>query len=172
MVPEGRSRWAAFFYSAMSAFGPKQTSAFAPHMSALRGKADMTLCGNPLLRSLLEAKRTSLLAARMSAFDPKRTSAGRFCCDAKRLLSGVVVCRSRGLRNATYDVHGRRNFPQSGRQVDLPPLARKGTHDAGWIEVREQLGDSRPRPVFPADGSGRHHVAATVDSWLVRSDGV
>src|SRR5262249_61760733 len=88
------------------------------------------------------------------------------------MLFGVVKCRSRGLRHATYDVHGRRNFPQSGRQVDLTPLERKGTHDAGWIEVRKQLGDSRPRSVFPADGSGRHHVAATVDSWLVRSYGV
>jgi hypothetical protein len=42
----------------MSAFGPKRTSPRAPHMSAFGGKADMTLCGNPLLRSLLEVKRT------------------------------------------------------------------------------------------------------------------
>ena len=34
---------------------------------------DMTLAGNPLLRSLLGAKRTSLVAAHMSANDPKRT---------------------------------------------------------------------------------------------------
>jgi hypothetical protein len=57
----------------MSAIGPKQTSASAPHMSAFGGKADMALCGNSLLRSLLGAKRTSLFAAHMSAFDPKRT---------------------------------------------------------------------------------------------------
>ena len=44
-------------------------------MSAFGGKADMTLCGNPLLRSLLRVKRTSLFAAQMSAFDPKRTKA-------------------------------------------------------------------------------------------------
>jgi hypothetical protein len=43
-------------------------------MSALGGKADMTLCGNPLSRSLLGVKRTWLVAAHMSAFDPKRTS--------------------------------------------------------------------------------------------------
>jgi hypothetical protein len=30
-------------------------------MSAFGGKADMTLCGNPLLRSLLGVKRTCLL---------------------------------------------------------------------------------------------------------------
>jgi hypothetical protein len=42
-------------------------------MSAFGGKADMTLCGNPLLRSLLGVKRTWLFAARMSAYDPKRT---------------------------------------------------------------------------------------------------
>jgi hypothetical protein len=33
----------------------------------------MTLCGNPLLRSLLGVKRTCLLALHMSANDPKRT---------------------------------------------------------------------------------------------------
>ena len=57
----------------MSAFGPKQTSLAAPHMSAFGGKADMALCGNSLSRSLLGVKRTCLFAARMSAFDPKRT---------------------------------------------------------------------------------------------------
>src|SRR6476646_2167933 len=45
----------------MSAIGPKRTSATAPHMSAIGGKADMTLCGNPLSRSLLGVKRTWLL---------------------------------------------------------------------------------------------------------------
>ena len=57
----------------MSAFGPKRTSLVAPHMSAFGGKADMTVCGNPLLRSLLGAKRTCLIALHMSANDPKRT---------------------------------------------------------------------------------------------------
>jgi hypothetical protein len=33
----------------------------------------MTVCGNPLLRSLLRVKRTWLFATHMSAFDPKRT---------------------------------------------------------------------------------------------------
>src|SRR5262245_8564101 len=40
----------------------------------LGGKADMTGCGCLLLRSLLEVKRTWLIAAHMSASDPKRTS--------------------------------------------------------------------------------------------------
>jgi hypothetical protein len=57
----------------MSAFGLKQTSTSAPHMSAFGGKADMMFCGCPLLRSLLGAKQTLLVAAQMSAFDPKRT---------------------------------------------------------------------------------------------------
>jgi hypothetical protein len=39
-------------------FWPKKTSQVALHMSAFRGKADMTLCRNPLLRSLLGVKRT------------------------------------------------------------------------------------------------------------------
>jgi hypothetical protein len=42
--------------SAMSAFGPKRTSVFASHVSALR------------------VKQTSPFAVRMSAFDPKRIS--------------------------------------------------------------------------------------------------
>src|SRR5215831_10551644 len=42
-------------------------------MSAFGYNADMALCGNPLSRSLLGVKRTSLFARHMSAFDPKRT---------------------------------------------------------------------------------------------------
>jgi len=57
----------------MSAYGPKQTWALALHMSAFGGKADMTVCGNPLSRSLLGVKRTCLFALHMSTFDPKRT---------------------------------------------------------------------------------------------------
>jgi hypothetical protein len=58
----------------MSAIGPKRTSAFAPHMSAFGGKADMTVCGKSLSRSLLGVKRTWVDALHMSAFDPKRTA--------------------------------------------------------------------------------------------------
>src|SRR5262252_3121366 len=58
----------------MSAFGPKQTSLVALHMSAFGGKADMTVCRCPLSRSLLGVKRTWAFALHMSAFDPKRTS--------------------------------------------------------------------------------------------------
>src|SRR6185369_7678419 len=43
-------------------------------MSAFRCKADMTFCACLLLRSLLGVKRTWLVAAHMSASDPKRTS--------------------------------------------------------------------------------------------------
>jgi putative tryptophan/tyrosine transport system substrate-binding protein len=52
----------------------------------------MTLCGNPLLRSLLGVKRTSLFAAQMSAFDPKRTS----CHGAKaRICLGLSIVVNR-----------------------------------------------------------------------------
>jgi hypothetical protein len=40
----------------MSAIGPKRTSQVVPHMSAFEGKADMTVCENPLSRSLLGGK--------------------------------------------------------------------------------------------------------------------
>src|SRR5262245_23561895 len=58
---------------AMSAVGPKQTLASAPHMSAFGGKADMTVCRCLLSRSLLGVKRTWAFAPHLSAFDPKRT---------------------------------------------------------------------------------------------------
>jgi hypothetical protein len=53
-----------------SAIGPKRTCLVAPHMSAFGGKADMALCGNALLRSLLGQSGHAL---RTSAFAPKRT---------------------------------------------------------------------------------------------------
>ena len=80
----------------MSAFGPKQTSMVAPHMSAIGGKADFTVCENPLSRSLLGVKRTSLFAAHMSAFDPKRTS-GRRATPFKALVSICTMVKSLGL---------------------------------------------------------------------------
>jgi hypothetical protein len=43
---------------------------------AFGGKADMTFCGISLSRSLLGVTRTWLVAAHMSAFDPKRTLVG------------------------------------------------------------------------------------------------
>src|SRR5262249_37125333 len=58
-----------------SAFGPKQTSQVAPHVSAFGGKADLTVCRCPLSRSLLGVKRTSHVAPHMSANGPKRTCA-------------------------------------------------------------------------------------------------
>jgi hypothetical protein len=44
-----------------------------PEPSTHGGKADMTVCGSPLLRSLLGAKRTCPFSLHMSADDPKRT---------------------------------------------------------------------------------------------------
>ena len=46
---------------------------FADKCPLSGGKADMTLCGNPLSRSLSGVKRTCRFALHMSAFDPKRT---------------------------------------------------------------------------------------------------
>jgi hypothetical protein len=77
----------------MSAFGPKRTSLVAPHTSAFGCKADMALCGNPLLRSLLGAKRTSLFALHMSANDPKRTLAWMA---AIRIVVSEAVLEQRG----------------------------------------------------------------------------
>jgi hypothetical protein len=51
----------------------QQTSRLTPAHVRFRGKADMTLYGNPLLRSLLRVKRTWAVALHMSTYDPKRT---------------------------------------------------------------------------------------------------
>ena len=53
-----------------------RTCVAALHESAFGGKADMTIGTCPLSRSLLGVKRTWPVAAHMSAYDPKRTSAG------------------------------------------------------------------------------------------------
>jgi hypothetical protein len=86
----------------MSAIGPKRTSLVAPHMSAFRGKADMSIWACLLLRSLLGVKRTWVGALHMSAFDPKRTLAGRhlplpsdlLCCNYRwqRAGLGTATC--------------------------------------------------------------------------------
>jgi hypothetical protein len=47
----------------MSAFGPKQTSQVAPHMSAFGGKADMTFCS---AMAILGHKRTSSISVAQS----------------------------------------------------------------------------------------------------------
>jgi len=69
-------------------------------MSAFGGKADMTVCGNPLSRSLLGVKRTCRFALHMSAFDPKRTP----CHGARaRICLGLsIVVNRRGRHAATW----------------------------------------------------------------------
>src|SRR5215831_3240380 len=72
----------------VSAFGPKRRSLAAPHMSAFGGKADMTVCGCLLSRSLLGVKRTWALAPHTSAFDPKRTF---LLCGLRRILATFLA---------------------------------------------------------------------------------
>jgi len=64
--------------SVMSAYGPKQTSLVALHMSAFGGKADMTLGHMSAFAVAIGCKRTCPFALHMSANDPKRTSVAPF----------------------------------------------------------------------------------------------
>jgi hypothetical protein len=57
-------------------------------MSAFGAKADMAFCGISLWRSLSGVKRTWLVAAHMSAFDPKRTLIER-----SRVALGILFQR-------------------------------------------------------------------------------
>jgi hypothetical protein len=72
-------------------------------MSAFGGKADMTLCGISLSRLLLGVKRTWLVAAHMSAFDPKRTSTAPhgLCEKLARAHREQIRLTSPGLFKAT-----------------------------------------------------------------------
>jgi hypothetical protein len=54
-------------------YWPLADMASTPHMSGIGGKADITIAACLLSRSLLGVKRTSLIAAHISASDPKRT---------------------------------------------------------------------------------------------------
>ena len=70
-------------------------------MSAIGGKADMALCVNPLLRSLLGAKRTCLFALQMSAIDPKRTYRDLCFAGARSGTVAGVARRSAGARSGS-----------------------------------------------------------------------
>src|SRR5262245_49878932 len=58
----------------MSAFGPKRTFHYVAFDVAFGGKADMTVCENPLSRSLLGIKQTWRIAVRMSAYGVRSRS--------------------------------------------------------------------------------------------------
>src|SRR5262245_33281648 len=62
-------------------------------MSAFEGKADVTVCGSPLSRSLLGVKRTSLFAAHMSANDTKRTSLAVAANSPSSATAGTSILR-------------------------------------------------------------------------------
>src|SRR5215475_8644526 len=75
-------------------------------MSAFEGKADMTVCGSPLSRSLLGVKRTCLCALHMSAYDPKQTSAVPRSGPSRVLVRiATVACPSLGGSNEKAGVH-------------------------------------------------------------------
>src|SRR5262245_42106206 len=59
-------------------------------MSAFGGKAEMTGCGCLLSRSLLGVKRTWLIAAHMSASDPKRTWRLFKCLNWRDTISSIL----------------------------------------------------------------------------------
>ena len=59
---------------ARPAIGPKRTFHYVAFDVAFGGKADMTVCENPLSRSLLGIKQTWRIAVRMSAYGVRSRS--------------------------------------------------------------------------------------------------
>src|SRR5262245_19339830 len=72
-------------------------------MSAFGSKADMTVCGSPLSRSLLGVKRTCFCTLHMSAYDPKRTSTATSKLPAQASIMSFLEPRGRG--NEAARVH-------------------------------------------------------------------
>jgi hypothetical protein len=131
----------------MSAYGPKQTSLTLPHMSAFGGKADITVCGNPLSRSLLGVKRTCLFALHMSAFDPKRTWVLQRSTTSRALTQiATITCLSLG---GDYEAT-QQSGPQSNKNAadsDAPQYVkdRAPSQFLRWPESRGRATHPRIR---------------------------
>src|SRR6476646_7287174 len=113
-------------------------------MSAFGGKADMTVCGNPLSRSLLGVKRTLPIALHMSANDPKRTLVGQFAA-VRSTAFHVLGCHS--LREDAYEaarVHiaSRRRGSHMAAGCASAAARKDTTHrlDYSWFTRRWRCG--------------------------------
>src|SRR5689334_9621508 len=86
----------------LKALDPNRPIREADIASCTAHEADMAFRASPLLRSLLEIKRTSLAALHMSANDPKRT-----CRSAERRTQLRVSPPNPGLRPCNRIATGR-----------------------------------------------------------------
>src|SRR5262252_10774305 len=103
-------------------------------MSALRGKAEMTVCGSPLSRSLLGAKRTCPFALHMSAFDPKRTLRQFGAFQYANLNRYAALIRSSGPMNEATRV--RHTFRRCGGDLAAcGPRAENSETASDWCAV-------------------------------------
>src|SRR5262245_4022158 len=128
---------------------------FALHMSAFGGKADMTIGTYPLLWSLSGVKQTSLVAAKMSAFDSKRTSAP----SNARLNLYSVPFLSLGGGNETARFHIASRRYSSGVAARRARAASWEAAD-NWVLGRDYAVGGRP--------TVRRLRAATARTWLDR----
>ena len=98
-------------------------------MSAFGGKADMPQGSCLLLRSLSDVKRTSLVAAHMSAFDPRRT------LTTPILFNDLVRKRNQSRRNGQPQCSG-------GLQIDHKfVLGRLKNRQVGRLRTFKNLSD-------------------------------
>ena len=96
-------------------YGPKADMPKNAIDAAIGGKADMTVCGSPLLRSLFGAKRTSLFALHMSTFDPKQT-------EPRNLLRRTVLNRLLYLAVPDAVLYGVPSPPKAHIRSALDPV--------------------------------------------------
>src|SRR5262245_333 len=100
-------------------------------MSAFGGKADMTVCGSPLSRSLLGVKRTWAVAAHMSAFDPKRT-----CC---RWRQSQDLPKINDRREPGSDMQRRGGHPAKEQRKSRPKARKAPTAHVSNADLQKQF---------------------------------
>src|SRR6516162_8500119 len=111
---------------------------------------------------LLGVKRTLRQLVAMSAFDPKRTLAIQFSCDAQHLRFDVLGCRSRALGKAHEAAEIHRNNCGIGRCV-----AAFGICAASWqyaaCRLSQQPGRKRSRGTQRGDSFQASAAAVGLD---------
>jgi hypothetical protein len=124
-------------------------------MSAFGGKADMTIFGMSAFAVAIGVKRTSLFAAHMSAFDPKRTS---HLVARKRICLGSGILMNHPGAREHMQRRGGSGLPVKGRRRTRPKAHKAPIEHASPANLQDkldqitrELGEARQRETATAD---------------------